>query len=259
MSEKWKNIIDVAQEAGRIILQYYSQQDENAKTTEKENGSPLTIADIEAHKYIARRLKEETPDIPIISEEGREIPYSQRRQWNKFWLVDPLDGTKEFISRNGEFTVNIALIENNEPVFGVIYVPVQGITYYGDKEEGSYKIDASGRIFPLKREGVKTNSNSIRIVGSRSHSNERFTNFIKELEKTYDNVILKSVGSSLKFCILAENQADQYPRFTPTMEWDTSAGHAIAKFSGYQVLSLADEKELSYNKESLLNDEFIVL
>jgi 3'(2'), 5'-bisphosphate nucleotidase len=259
MENKWKKIIEIAEEAGKIILKHYSVDEQIKNSTiKKEDGSPLTMADLEADKFISRRLKEEFPNIPILSEEGKEVPYSERKKWAKFWLVDPLDGTKEFLSRNGEFTVNIALIENKTPVFGVIYAPAQKNTYYADKE-GAFKIDAFGDLIRLKRKIAPPNSKSIRVVGSRSHSNEKFLKFIENLNSTYDNVSIKSVGSSLKFCLLAENEADQYPRVTPTMEWDTAAGHAIAKFSGYQVLSLMSKKEITYNKESLLNVEFIVL
>ena len=258
MNDKTEKIINIAKGAGDIILQYYSMQEKNTNfKTEKEDGTPLTIADLKAHEFIIDRLTEETPGIPILSEEGQEIPYSQRKHWNKFWLIDPLDGTKEFLNCNGEFTVNIALIENNKPTFGIIHIPAQQTTYYGNKQ-GSFKIDSTGNRSQLKRKTRKSNQNSIRIVGSRSHSNEKLLQFTEKLKKTYAEVLLQSVGSSIKFCLVAEQIVDQYPRFTPTMEWDTAAGHAIINSCGYQILSVIDNQELTYNKKSLLNDEFIV-
>jgi 3'(2'), 5'-bisphosphate nucleotidase len=174
-------------------------------------------------------------------------------------MVDPLDGTKEFIKRNGEFTVNIALIENNQPTLGVIYAPALNLVYYGEKTQGSFKIDGKGNKISLKRTVPSGGTKTLRIVGSRSHSNVKFEKYIQELEKKYEAIMVKSIGSSLKFCLVAENQADHYPRLAPTMEWDTAAGHAIAKLSGYEILSLNTNKEILYNKELLLNDEFVVL
>lgn len=249
-------VIIIAKKAGENVLKYYLNND--CIVHEKIDGSLVTSADMAAHGIIILELQKLTPNVPILSEEGNCVPYNERKNWKRFWLVDPLDGTKEFVKRNGEFTVNIALIENNKPKLGVIYVPVLNLVYYGETTQGSFKIDSLGNKIALKRAALSNNLKKLCIVGSRTHSHFKFDHYIQKLKKKYENIIINQIGSSLKFCIIAENEADHYPRFTPSMEWDTAAGHAIAKFSGCTILSLKSNKELSYNKKSLINDEFIV-
>jgi 3'(2'), 5'-bisphosphate nucleotidase len=205
--------------------------------------------------------------IPILSEEGRDISYAERRSWGRFWMVDPLDGTKEFIKRNGEFTVNIALIENGIPIAGIIYVPVRKELYVGVQGEGAYKMD---KVEPsdwvdseqLKEKGdvlpIKQDERPYMVVGSRSHMSEETRTFIKELQAVHGEVDVVSMGSSLKICLVAEGAADVYPRFAPTMEWDTAAGHGIALGAGCEVIDAHTQSPMRYNKENLLNNHFVV-
>ena len=236
-------LIKTAIDAGEKILEVYNSGDFGV--TQKEDLSPLTKADTLSNDLISERLAAEYPDIPVISEEGKDIPFETRKEWNRFWLVDPLDGTKEFINRNGEFTVNIAYVEKNKPFLGVIYIPVQDTIYFGAKGLGAFK-QSGGKRSRIKPAAAKRGS---RIgISSRSHSHEREQEFYKAAGA--DEVI--SAGSSLKFCYIAEGRAHLYYRFNPTMEWDTGAGHAIAESAGAGVFNL------SYNKESLKNSSFIV-
>jgi len=243
------NIVSIAVKAGEAILDYYS---EPIEVEHKYDDSPLTNADLAAHHVIMDGLKKETPQIPIISEEGGIAGYSERRGWKRYWLVDPLDGTKEFIKKNGEFTVNIALIEKKVPVFGVVHIPATGVTYVGDRANGSFKIEENGvrkRIYSEVPELIKP----VRIVCSRSHGSSDMEDVLAEKGiKIGDKV---PAGSSLKFCLLAEGKADVYPRLGPTMEWDTGAGDAVFRYSakkGYRT------SPIEYNKENMLNDGFII-
>ncbi|HLR90812.1 MAG TPA: 3'(2'),5'-bisphosphate nucleotidase CysQ [Balneolaceae bacterium] len=245
----FKDILALARQAGAKILEFY---DEPIQVHAKSDQSPLTLADLAAHHVIVNDLEDISPDIPVISEEGGIPAYEIRKEWSKFWLVDPLDGTKEFINKNGEFTVNIALIEAGKPVFGVVYVPVTGVCYYGAKGEGSFKSDKEGseqRIFSEKPDLSKP----VTIVSSRSHGNDRMDEIlrIEGIEPGRKMI----AGSSLKFCLVAEGIADIYPRFGPTMEWDTAAGDAVFRYSGRKA---ERPSALKYNKESLLNGEFMV-
>jgi len=241
--------IEIAQEAGSAILKIYNS-DFDYKL--KKDLSPITEADNISHKIIMERLKILTPKIPIISEENSEIPYEIRSRWKKYWLVDPLDGTKEFIKKNGDFTVNIALIHNNTPIFGVIYIPVKNETYWGSKINGSFYSNSNNNIKQIHVS--KDNNNPIRLVTSRSHPSEMLNQL---LEKIVDYEILK-VGSSIKFCYVASGQAECYPRFGPTSEWDTAAGEAIVSFAGGDVITSAGDS-INYNaKEDYLNPNFIV-
>ena len=257
-----ETIIKASLEAGKEILNIY---DSGFEVELKSDNSPLTTADKASNKVIEGYLK--NTDIPILSEEGREIAYAERKNWQKLWIVDPLDGTKEFINKNGEFTVNIALVENNIPVMGVIYVPVKKTLYFGSLETGSfmqkdiefnenYKLDLNSELLialPQKLEKEKYTA-----VGSRSHLNDKTRAYFSKLEEKHGGIEIISKGSSLKFCMVADGTADIYPRFGPTMEWDTAAGHAIVLYSGGRV-TLNDEKTpLAYNRENLLNPEFIV-
>jgi 3'(2'), 5'-bisphosphate nucleotidase len=243
----------IAIEAGNEILKIYHDESLSKEVEHKSDNSPLTLADKASNKLIVKALKENYQDIPILSEEEKSIEYEERKNWNTFWLVDPLDGTKEFIKRNGEFTVNIALIENGFPTLGIIYAPVLDSLYVGDvSNKIAYKIDSKGKETQLK---VNKKLSARIAVGSRSHSSEEET----ELLKQYDVVETISVGSSLKFCMVAEGKADMYYRHGPTMEWDTGAGQAIVEAAGGKVKRFSDQKRFSYNKENLLNGSFLVL
>lgn len=260
--EKLQSIaIKAAIEAGIKILEIYNNEFE---ITYKKDASPLTEADKKANDIINSILIETS--IPIISEENKQINYDLRKDWNTCWMVDPLDGTKEFINKNGEFTVNIALIKNQKPILGVIYVPVTRELFVGNvlkKEAYKIIIDEHFKSDKLTSEHNKIgrrqkpdNQQPI-IVGSRSHMNEETEQFVRKFEKDELKPVLVSKGSSLKFCLLAEGKADIYPRFAPTMEWDTAAGHAICNAVGIQILEKDKENELMYNKENLLNPSFI--
>jgi len=253
--------IEASLKAGKEILKVYHSDDFDVKI--KSDNSPLTLADQNAHNVIAEILQKS--ELPILSEEGKNIPFEERKQWERYWLVDPLDGTKEFIKRNGEFTVNIALIENGTPVLGVIYVPVTKDLYFGDKEKGSYKTvnaDKDADIKMLTQFAFKLpffQGNEIyTVVGSKSHMNEETEAFIYKLKQEKGGIDFISKGSSLKICMVAEGIADIYPRFGPTMEWDTAAGHAIALYSGCKITQQDEKTPLSYNKKELLNPWFIV-
>ncbi|OEF96886.1 3'(2'),5'-bisphosphate nucleotidase [Desulfuribacillus alkaliarsenatis] len=249
----WKAIFDITQQAGEKILAIY--HDTSYVVEHKKDNSPLTLADQESHNIIMSGLKELYPFIPILSEEGKDIPYEERKEWSKFWLVDPLDGTKEFINRNGEFTVNIALIVNGEAEAGVIYAPVTGIYYFGHK---LYKQAFSFTKWE-NRADLKTKPKDQKkaiIVESRSHPSPELEVFTKGLDNSYNNIERIRRGSSLKFCAVAAGEADYYPRFGPTMEWDTAAGQAIVEAAG-GVVETPSGRRLSYNKECLRNGFFI--
>ena len=218
----------------------------------KSDLSPLTLADKRSHEIILEKLKE--TGINVLSEESDEISYDQRKDWGSYWLVDPLDGTKEFIKKNGEFTVNIALIENNIPSLGVVYCPVTDILFWNDEERKVYKKENNKVVEIRKRVSVNDNDKNLRVVVSRSHINDETNNYIKKLNEPK----LISCGSSLKFLYIADNKADIYPRFGSTMEWDTAAAHSILSALGIQVINLDTGRELSYNKENLLNPYFII-
>ena len=246
-SEYGEIAIKAAREAGKAIMAIYHSEDFNIQI--KEDDSPLTKADKEAHGIIINYLKK--TGLPILSEEGASIPYEVRKNWKLFWMVDPLDGTKEFIKRNGEFTVNIALIENGVPVFGVVYAPVLDKLYYGGEGLGTF-LQHNNKTTKLEKQQNITEK--VRIVASRSHLNKETQDFIDQ----FKNAEMVSMGSSLKFMVLAEGKADYYPRFAPTMEWDTAAAHAVVKAVGYQVIEPNMKKPLIYNKENLLNPYFLV-
>ena len=242
--------MQAAEEGCREILQVYDSGDFQAEA--KGDNSPLTLADKKAHDKITAIL--EPAGLPILSEEGKNIPYEVRKGWDYFWMVDPLDGTKEFIKRNGEFTVNIALIHNDTPVLGVVAVPVSGEVYYAAKGYGAY-MRKSGTDHKLPSwPSVNLDQKDLRVVASRSHMNEDTEAFINQLQ----NPSLVSAGSSLKFMLLASGKADVYPRYAPTMEWDTAAAHAVVEETGRNVYQHGTSKPLVYNKENLLNPYFLV-
>lgn len=259
------DILQIAVKAGCEILKVY---DKNFAVEYKGDKSPLTEADKRSNEIILDKLKSLFPEIPILSEESKEVRYGTRKGWECFWLIDPLDGTKEFVKKNGEFTVNIALVKNGKPVLGVIYVPVKEILYFGQEELGAYKVEKCTNFnehknietviqfsqkLPIDRAG-----RPFTIVGSRSHMSEETQEFIKKLETEHGIVEIISIGSSLKLCLVAEGKADIYPRFGPTMEWDTAAGQAIVEISGGKVTKAENNESLEYNKENLLNPWFIV-
>lgn len=244
-----RSAIYAAEKASQEILSVYNTADFQVDV--KRDNSPLTLADKKSHDVIERILKE--TGLPILSEEGKTIPYDVRKTWKHFWLIDPLDGTKEFIKRNGEFTVNIALVEDQTPILGVVAVPVSGDVYYSCQGEGAW-LKRPDVEFPLaKRTPADLTKKGLRIVASRSHMNEETETFTQRL----DSPELISAGSSLKFMLLASGAADVYPRFAPTMEWDTAAPHAILNELGLKVFREHNDQELVYNKRDLLNPHFI--
>ena len=270
-------------EAGNAILQVYHSSD--FKIEEKADSSPLTLADRRAHEVIMQHLSKF--NIPVLSEEGKNIPYEERKSWDTFWLVDPLDGTKEFIKKNGEFTVNIAMISKHKPVAGVVFVPDKNILYFASSEIGAYRVELNqiadllssklgnydGHLDLSETEaadilsaliGSSTNlpvnqstNQPYTIAGSRSHSTPELEAFVEEKRREYGEVEFISAGSSLKLCLVAEGRADIYPRTGPTMEWDTAAGQAIVESSGGKVYQYDITEPLLYNKENLLNPWFV--
>ncbi len=265
--------IRAALQAGAEIMKVYTDPNADFEIEKKADNSPLTIADRKSHAIIAGWLAN-TP-YPILSEEGKKIPTEERQSWNELWVVDPLDGTKEFIKRNGEFTVNIAYVKNGAPEAGVIYIPVKEELFFADIEKGAYKLSNEDglltRINENKEQGCTletliekaqklpypTPHEGFMIVASRSHLNAETEEYIERMKKEHAKVETVSKGSSLKLCLIAEGVADVYPRFAPTMEWDTAAGHAIIRAAGKEVYQANTDKPLVYNKEDLLNPWFI--
>ncbi|MHB1947703.1 MAG: 3'(2'),5'-bisphosphate nucleotidase CysQ [Gammaproteobacteria bacterium] len=249
-----KHLIGIAQQAGQLVMSIYNQP--SFETKIKSDQSPLTQADIESHLFISRSLERLYPSIPVLSEESSEFhDYEIRKDWDYFFLVDPLDGTKEFIHRNGEFTINIALIEKNQPIMGVIHAPALQVTYHAEKGKGAFKIKDHEH---LRLEPGSSKTESIRVVVSRSHACVNTNDFLKNLETQGKEVLTTSSGSALKFGLVAEGQADIYPRFSPTMEWDTAAGHILVNEIGKQVKLSDNSGLLAYNKPVLKNPGFVV-
>ena len=259
-----------AKRAGEAILEVYKS---DFAVEQKDDKSPLTLADKRSNEIIENVLEQtvtvNNSTLPILSEEGKEISYEDRKKWEYFWLVDPLDGTKEFVKRNGEFTVNIALIHKHKPVLGIIYIPVKDVFYFAAINIGTYKLEGSeiltddlsieqlidrSQKLPLDSNDKTT----LTVIGSRSHTSDEFTEFVKRLNEKHENVVFISSGSSLKLCLVAEGKADVYPRFGPTMEWDTAAGQAIVEQAKGTVIDTQTNEPLSYNKSNLLNPFFIV-
>lgn len=237
--------IEAAKAAGQEILKIYNSADLGVEY--KADDSPLTKADLAAHKLICDFLSQ--TNLPILSEEGKSIAYSERKMWEYFWMVDPLDGTKEFVKRNGEFTVNIALIYKGVPIMGVVYAPVLDWMFWGNSQ-GAWKIEGTNPVVPLQK---KTSGSVNTIVASRSHLSPE----TQEIIDQYPDAEVVSMGSSLKFMLLAEGKAQLYPRFAPTMEWDTAAAHGVLKALGYEIKKVNIDERLDYNKENLLNPWFI--
>ena len=244
----------IARRAGDAILEIYQEEDHGVVV--KSDDSPLTRADLASHRIIAAALGELTPEIPLLSEEGADRDYDERQPWRRFWLVDPLDGTKEFIRRNGEFTVNIALIEDGVPVLGIVHVPVLGRTFSGAAGLGAWRQDGT-ESEPGERQTIRaagTGGGDLAVAASRSHPGPHLAAFLGQLPEHR----LISMGSSLKLCMVAEGRADLYPRLGPTMEWDTAAAHAVVNAAGGRVLDF-EGNPLRYNKRDLHNPYFIVL
>ena len=281
MNEHMLTALLASKEAGQAILDVYKQ---DFDVSYKEDRSPLTLADQRSHNIIVDHLTDPSvKNLPILSEEGKDIPFEQRSEWEYFWLIDPLDGTKEFIKRNGEFTVNIALIYQHRPILGVIYAPVNNVFYFASEGLGSFKLK-NDNVFELldgKTSGINkdsvlkeiikhsnklpcydtpldTHDSQLVIVGSRSHPSREFEAFVKTMRKKHAKVEVISSGSSLKLCLVAEGRADIYPRLGPTMEWDTAAGQAIVEQANGSVLNYETGESLQYNKKNLLNSWFIV-
>ena len=253
--------ITAALEAGKAILDIYHSNDFQIEL--KGDNSPLTKADIASHHVIMSYLKQ--TEIPVLSEEGKSIAYKERKDWKQLWIVDPIDGTKEFIKRNGEFTVNIALIDNHNPVLGVVYVPVSGELYFSTKSGGAFKVSVNLEAYSIdallqdaNKLPLERNNKTFTVVASRSHRSQETEEYIEEMKETHGAVNLISKGSSLKLCMVAEGQADCYPRFAPTMEWDTAAGQAICEHAGFEVMDWETKKPMLYNREALLNHWFLV-
>ena len=258
--------VEAALKAGQEILSIYDDPASDFQVEKKADHSPLTIADKKAHEAIAAFL-EKTP-FPLLSEEGKHMDYTTRSVWQTLWIVDPLDGTKEFIKKNGEFTVNIALVRDAVPVLGVIYLPVKKELYFAADEIGAYKLcgvtsleegtTLEGLVQKSARLPFAERNAHFTVVASRSHLTPETEAYIDEMKKEHGNVELISSGSSIKICLVAEGKADVYPRFAPTMEWDTAAGHAIARAAGMEIYQVGKQAPLQYNKEDLLNPWFIV-
>ena len=243
-------VVALAEDAGRAILEVYST---DFQVQSKEDDSPLTQADLASNRRIVAGLEALTPELPIITEEAGLPDFEERRDWQRYWLIDPLDGTREFVNRNGEFTVNIALIDGNRPVLGVVHVPVHDKTYVGCEGVGAERRDGDASAAPIRVSA--TSGNPVRVVGSRSHRGTSLDAYLERLGG-YEMV---PMGSSLKFCVVAEGRADLYPRLGPTSEWDTAAAQAVVEQAGGRVVTL-DGKAMTYNaKSDILNPYFFVI
>ncbi len=263
MKRDYTLAVQAAVEAGKAIMEVYGSKD--FQVEKKADESPLTLADRLAHEIILNRL--ESTKLPILSEEGENIPYMNRSWWTSFWLVDPLDGTKEFIQRNGEFTVNIALIEEGIPVFGVVYAPVIHTLYTGLEGHGAYRCSNEKNFtqpyeyliqFATPLPCIDPDEGQFRVMASRSHFNEETRAYLEGLDTGGRELVLENAGSSLKLCKVAAGEAELYPRLGPTMEWDTAAAHAVVRAAGKRVFQPDNGQELEYNKENLLNPSFVV-
>ena len=253
-SKEIEVLLAVARQAGAAIMQVYSRP---FSVERKADDSPLTEADTASHEVIASALREEFPGIPVLSEESADVAaYETRREWPRYWLVDPLDGTKEFVKRNGQFTVNIALMEAGRPVTGVVFAPARDWMYWGSKEGGAFKAEAERAPVPIRCRPLPE-SEALRVVASSSHLSPETSDFLEGLRARYGELSFVQMGSSLKICLVAEGAADLYPRLAPTMEWDTAAAHAVLNAAGGALLQHGTWRELPYNKEDLRNGWFV--
>jgi len=243
-------VTEIARRAGREILKIY---DTEFVVDEKADTSPLTAADLAAHKAIKAGLEALTPELPVLSEEAtRATPFEERARWTTYWLVDPLDGTREFVKRNGEFTVNIALIHEHRPVLGVVHVPVKGLDYFGTTDDGAFRRNGEAKPAPIQVAAL--GDGPVRVVGSRSHRGDSLAAFLERLGEHE----LVAMGSSLKFCLVAEGKADVYPRLGPTSEWDTAAAQAVVEAAGGHVVDSKGKPMLYNTKADILNPHFLV-
>jgi 3'(2'), 5'-bisphosphate nucleotidase len=246
----------ISKNAGKAIMEVYDRDAELA-VSNKEDNSPLTEADLASHHIIISALKELTADIPVLSEESSQISWNERKAWSRYWLVDPLDGTKEFINRNGEFTVNIALIDEHRPMLGVVYVPARKILYSGHLDLGAFK-EAEGSEQSIKVRKIQQGS-PLKVVASRNHRGEELDGWLDRVRNVFPELELVNMGSSLKICLVAEGKADIYPRLALTSEWDTAAAQAILEAAGGKLMDV-DFKVYRYNlKENILNPYFFAI
>lgn len=243
-----ESVTDIAVKAGKATLEFYH---EDVDVSLKDDQSPITEADLASHRIIVNGIKKLDPNTPLISEEGDIPDYDVRKDWTKFWIVDPLDGTKEFIKRNGEYTINIALIEDGVPVMGVVYAPIREVLYYASKDHGSWKKEGDGEAVQIFSQPARKDQ-PLNVVSSRSHGSDKLSEYLKEFQ-VEDHVF---AGSSLKFCLVAEGKADIYPRFVPTMEWDVAAGDCVFRYSARN--GAHHHNQIKYNKPDLLNDGFVI-
>jgi 3'(2'), 5'-bisphosphate nucleotidase len=254
-------IIKAAIDAGKEILKVYNRDDFNVSF--KEDSSPLTDADVNSHNVIMKAL--EQTGIPVLSEEGADIPFDDRKNWEKLWVVDPLDGTKEFVKRGGDFTVNIALVENHYTIMGVVFAPWLGHLYWGSKDGAFFSDLGTGWEKNVDNDYLK-NAKSIpgdlpetfTVVASKSHLSDATKEFIEKVREKTGGIKFSSIGSSLKMCLIAAGKAHLYPRLGPTMEWDTAAGQAVVEAAGGVLIDLATGERMKYNRKKLLNDYFLV-
>ncbi len=244
---------ELAISAGQAIKKIH-QEDLDLGVQYKDDESPLTKADLKSNQIITEGLRKHFPEIPILSEEGEDIHFSDRKDWSQFFLIDPLDGTKEFIKKRNNFTVNIALIENNKPKLGVVYAPMFDKLFFGDIHESFLREEGNTHKLPMR----EFNNEKLIVVGSQSHMNDETKAYIEELQKNHPNMEFRQSGSSLKICLIAEGTADFYPRLGPTCEWDTGAAHAIVKGAGGDILDFHSKEPLRYNKEDIYNPHFLV-
>ena len=264
--ELLQTVAGIAQRAGAEIMEVY-QRTSTPDVISKADDSPLTEADLRANAVIVSALAELAPQIPLISEESAEVPFAERKNWQRFWLVDPLDGTREFLSRNGEFTVNIALVENGEPVLGVVYVPVTGISYLGliarnqSAGNGAWKCLPDNVWQEIRCSSLppaaKWSSTTLRVIASRRHHEGPLADLLANLSRHFADLQMSSMGSSLKMCLLAEGKADVYPRLAPTSEWDTAAAHAVLKAAGGDIFDLSLKTLENNQKAGMLNPYFL--
>lgn len=249
-------LIRIVEDAAAAILEVYEG---DIEVTDKDDASPLTQADLASHEIIVAGLQQATPEVPVVSEESALPDFAERSGWSRYWLVDPLDGTKEFVNRNGEFTVNIALIEGGQAVWGIVGVPVQARIFIGDVRQGRAWLREGGQLSAIEGRKMSMQQDEVVVVASRSHGGERLENYLDELATHFPALQRQPVGSSLKLCALACGEADCYPRLGPTSEWDIAAAHAVLRAAGGEVYTFA-QQPLPYNsKESMLNPEFVAV
>ncbi len=240
-------LLPIVERAGTAIMRIYG---DDFSVQHKQDDSPLTAADLESQRVILEGLTRLTPEIPVLSEESAQAPWSERRAWRELWVVDPLDGTREFVKRNGEFTVNVALVQQHEPVLGVVSAPARGLLYWGGLGIGAFSRPAGAAQVPIR---VAAPQQPLRVVGSRSHATAETADYLAKLKPH----VMRGIGSSLKFCLLACGEAELYPRFGPTSEWDTAAGQALLEAAGGHVTRL-DGHRLRYNcRETVINGDFV--